>query len=324
LLSLIGSVALELITRLKAGGIIVNEHTLTLEETRRHVDVLGRWFDFIELRDLAGRLGRRSSKPFCLLTFDDGKCSNATVTAPELERLGVPAVFLVVSEFLGGTIPLWFDRYRLLQRKLGTFPAGLSPNSVKQLPFALLIERIDRACKLHGIDASANDEGVAPMTWDQARQLHKLGFSIGAHGTTHAILTRERRASALRNIANSISTVGLQLGEPCTSFAFPNGNYTAELAQYAVSCGAQFVMTTEPTWADATFHLWRLPRLQLFGSQSRGRIELKIAASATGRILLNPDGTHRTYARLNKLARTRRRKRPDGEPYERNCHPQSI
>jgi peptidoglycan/xylan/chitin deacetylase (PgdA/CDA1 family) len=319
-----GSAALELTTRLKAGGIIVNEHTLTRDETLRHVDILGRWFEFIALTDLPERLARRSGKPFCLLTFDDGKCSNATVTAPELKRLGVPAVFFVVSEFLDGKAPLWFDTYRLLRKKLGTLPAGLSPRAIKQLPYALLVERIERACSQHGIDRSANDEDMAPMTWDQARNLRKLGFSIGGHGATHAIMTRERKADAFENIAKSLSAVGSQIGEPCTSFAFPNGNYTAELAKHVLHCGARFAMTTEPTWADATFPLWRLPRLQLFGSQNRGRIELKIAVSATGRILLNPDGTGRAYAALNNLAKAAQGKQRELEPCHRDCRREGV
>ena len=42
--------------------------------------------------------------------------SNATETAPELTRLGVPAVFYVVTSFLSNGDPLWFDRYGALRR----------------------------------------------------------------------------------------------------------------------------------------------------------------------------------------------------------------
>ncbi|MDD5303375.1 MAG: hypothetical protein PHS14_09725, partial [Elusimicrobia bacterium] len=81
----IGSTAMALAARFRSGGVIVNEHTLSREQTRAHVDALARWFDFIHLDDLPVRLGRRQRRPFCLLTFDDGKRSNATVTAPELK-----------------------------------------------------------------------------------------------------------------------------------------------------------------------------------------------------------------------------------------------
>jgi len=296
------SAALALAARFKSGGIIVNEHTLTRDETRNHVEALHRHFDFIHLNDLPARLKARGKKPFCLLTFDDGKRSNATVTAPELERLGVPAVFFVVTSFLGTDKALWFDRYRLLQNK-GAVPAGLSTRVIKQLPHDLLAERIEKACCQHDLAIGPNDEDVVAMTWDHVRSLHRRGFAIGAHGVTHAIMTRETKPEAFKNIAASIERVSAETGETCRSFAFPNGNYTAELARHAMSCGAQMVMTTEPTWADQSFPLWRLPRIQLFGPQSRSKIEMKVAASAMGRILENPDGTGRVYCAVNRFAK---------------------
>jgi hypothetical protein len=63
------------------------------------------------------------------------------------------------------------------------------------------------------------------------------------------------------------------------------------------------VMTTEPTWADESFPLWRLPRLQFFGLDSPGKIKLKTAVAASGQILNNPDGTGKTYQVINRLAR---------------------
>lgn len=302
MLSALGTAAMSLAARFKAGGVIVNEHTLTREQVRVHVEALGRWFDFIHPDDLPDRLGRRLRRPFCLMTYDDGVRSNATEIAPELERLGVPACFFVVTGFLGGQTPLWFDLYSMLKKRLGTPPPGLSARVVKQLPHDLLKERIERACRQHGVIANLDDDDVAPMTWDHARDLHKRGFSIGAHGAKHAILTRETKEDAFDDIARSIAHVSAETGAQCSSFAFPNGNYTAELAQHAISCGARMVMTTEPTWADSRFPLWRLPRVQLFGYQDRAKLELKIAASATGRILRSGDGTGLVYRAINRLS----------------------
>ena len=90
----------------KPTGVIINEHTLTASQTRLHVETLSRWFDFIHYDELLDRISRPRSRPFCLLTFDDGKRSNATITAPELERLGVPAVFYVPTRFLTDGFPL--------------------------------------------------------------------------------------------------------------------------------------------------------------------------------------------------------------------------
>jgi len=283
-------------------GLIVNEHTLTTAQTRAHVDILGRWFDFIHHDDLLDRIERPRRRPFCLLTFDDGKRSVYATTAPELERLGVPAVFYVTTQFLSDGRPLWFDDYEALLASPGAVPSGLERDTIKQLPMDLIRERLERACARCGVSANRNDEDVAAMSWDQARDLSRRGFTIGAHGFAHAVLTRETAANAISGIERSIADVTAQIGKPCPTFAFPNGNYTAALAHHAVTCGVRTVMTTEPMWADRRFPVWRLPRLQLFGEQKRLKIDLKVALAATGRILSNPDDTGRVYCHIVRLS----------------------
>ena len=112
------SFLLALVRQVKRGGVIINEHDLTSAQTRRHVEVLRRWFDFIRLDELPRRLAQPGRRPFCLLTFDDGKRCNVTEIAPELERLGVPAVFYVTTAFLTNGTALWFDRRKALVRAL--------------------------------------------------------------------------------------------------------------------------------------------------------------------------------------------------------------
>lgn len=305
MLSVLARAAMAAAARLRAGGLIVNEHTLTPEQMRLHVEALGRWFDFIALEDLPARLLRPGKRPFCLLTFDDGHRSNATMAAPELERLGVPAVFFVTTGFMSTPEQHWFSLYAALGRKLGSLPPSLSPRAVKQLPHDMLRARLERVCREHGVVPDPEDEHATSMSWDQARALRRKGFAIGAHGYTHAVMTRETRADARANIARSIEEVTRELGEPCASFAFPNGNYTADLALHAQSRGARFVFTAEPTWADADFPLWRLPRVQLFSDHDAPRIDLKVAVSALGRFVPNGDGTGTLYAEVNRLARRR-------------------
>jgi len=297
------SFLLALVRQVKRGGVIINEHDLTSAQTRRHVGVLGRWFDFIRLDELPRRLAQPGRRPFCLLTFDDGKRCNVTEIAPELERLGVPAVFYVTTAFLTNGTALWFDRRKALVRALGQCPAGLELETLKQLPFAALNERLDRACAQFGVRPEVESDDVRPMSWDEARILARCGFSIGAHGQTHAILTRETKERAFAEIEESLAKVSSELGTPCNTFAFPNGNYSLELAQHALRFGATTAMTTEPTWVEHGSSFWRLPRIQLFGEFTRNRIELKIALAALRGVLANPDGSGREYRRFDKQRR---------------------
>src|SRR5580692_11063470 len=110
---------LALASKLKGGGVIINGHTLTRSQTRLQLETLGRWFDFIGLEELPVRLNRAPGRPFCLLTFDDGKRNNFTEIAPELERARVPAVFYVTTEPLSSGACLWFDQRSQLITHLG-------------------------------------------------------------------------------------------------------------------------------------------------------------------------------------------------------------
>jgi peptidoglycan/xylan/chitin deacetylase (PgdA/CDA1 family) len=274
----------------QGGGVIVCGHTLSAAQARFQVEVLGRWFDFIHHDELPARLSRPRGRPFCLLTFDDGKRSNATELAPELERLGVPAAFYVVTRFLSGGRPLWFDRQEALVRALGRTPPGLEQPTLKRLPLDEAQERLDRACAAAGVTLDLASDDVRAMSWDDARALARRGFTIGAHGLHHAIVTNEKEEDARMDIVRSIAEVSRELGSMCVTYAFPNGNCTDVLARHAQAAGAATVMTTEPTWVTRQSALWRLPRVQLFGEQTRSRIELKLAAAATGRLLANPNG----------------------------------
>src|SRR5260221_8127565 len=141
----VASFFLALACRLSRGGIIVNGHTLTRSQTRLQLETLGRWFDFIRLEELPSRLLQPARRPFCLLTFDDGKRSHFTEIAPELELRRVPAGFYVTTEPVSTGSWLWFDQRGQLVRKRGHCPAGLEPQTLKKLHFSALKERYDRA-----------------------------------------------------------------------------------------------------------------------------------------------------------------------------------
>jgi len=293
MINLAATFLLAFVRRIKRGGVIINEHTLTKAQTRFHVTVLSRWFDFIRLTDLPYRWAQPTQRPFCLLTFDDGKRSNFTETAPELERLRVPAVFYVTTEPVTTGSCQWFDKREQLVKAIGRCPAGLDLQSLKQLPFDLLMKRLEKACADYNFKPGDESDDLRPMSWEEVRSLNRRGFTIGAHGLTHAILTREKRKRAFAEIEESLAKATLEVGAPCTTFAFPNGNYNTELVWHAVRCGASTLMTTDPGWVDERAVLWRLPRVQLFGSASRARIESKIALAAFKGILANPNGSGR-------------------------------
>lgn len=293
--NLLRHLVIKLSNYVRPGGIIICGHTQDRQQTRQVIEALGRHFEFIHHDDLLPRLAKKKVKPFCLLTFDDGKKINATETALEMERLGVPGMFYVVSEHLSGRQTLLMEDYKALKSKIKLLPPHLGLDRPKELPHAVLKERLAKACESFQVKADLSDPCVGPMSWDDARILHEKGFTVGAHSLRHSIMTNEPEDLALEDIRQSIAAVTREIGFPCKSYAFPNGNYTKYLACHAIECGVETVMTTEPMWANTSFPPWRLPRIQIYSSYNSTRVVTKILAALPGVLLKNPDGTGRHY-----------------------------
>jgi peptidoglycan/xylan/chitin deacetylase (PgdA/CDA1 family) len=282
--------------RFKRGGVILNYHTPTAAQMREQIELWAPYFDFIHHDELGKRLEHRGKKPFCLITYDDGKKSNLTEVAPVLKTYGVPGVFYVVTKFVGGELPvLWFDTYHQFVKHIGRRPQALDPVALKRLPHAERLALLEKTYEAHGFRFEHRDADTTPMSWDEVRQLHAQGHTIGAHSETHPILTTIPAAEAKSEIERSITTVSEKLGAPCSSFAFPNGNYTEELARHALHCGARTVMTTEPMWMRRAEQPWRVPRVQIHFERDTRQHRFKMFVASLGWVLKNPDDTGRQY-----------------------------
>ncbi|MCG8619943.1 MAG: polysaccharide deacetylase family protein [Desulfobacterales bacterium] len=284
-------------------GIILGHHTQGGDQIRREVDALYRLVDFIGHDEMIRRLKqggvRSGGKPFCLLTFDDGKKINADDTATALEALGIPAVFYLVTGAVTHGTPLWFDKRNALVRGQGRLPEILKPEALKQLPLSEIRARLD-ACNADNLSPpDMSDPSVAPMSWEDARRLDRKGFSIGAHTVSHPVLTNESKDTAEKEIRDSIETVSREIGRQCPSFAFPNGNWSPELARYTVSCGVKTIMATTPVWVRKESCTWALPRIDIYNHYDKRRIWMKLTAALPGCLLKNPNGSGRRYVFRN-------------------------
>lgn len=265
-------------------GVIINNHLQGRREIRAQVDTLARDFDFIGLDELKSAIKQRRKRPFCLLTFDDGKQIQVEATE-ELERLGIPAAIYVVTASMDSPEPLWFDKLRALREAGVPLPDDLQQSHIKKHPLADIQPRVDEACRRFGVDAEAEDPRSQAFAWETARDLDRRGFTIGAHTVDHAILTNETFSKAERQIRASIEAVSEALGKPCTTFAFPRGRYTDDLLRMAQAAGAEDTMTTEPVWVRRDTPLIRLPRVQLSERASPDKCRAKLVAALPGFIL---------------------------------------
>jgi peptidoglycan/xylan/chitin deacetylase (PgdA/CDA1 family) len=204
-----------------------------------------------------------------LVTFDDGFRNNLTYAVPELERQGIPALFLVTTGYIGTNRLLW--PYEVEERVLQwTQPRLPMPGDRPSIPLptapvsrAAVAERIEQFCKMLQDDACQTYLDVLRaggecqlnenlhelhdfLTWDEVRDLDRRGFAIGSHTDEHPILTRLPRERLQQELRDSKATIERQLGRACHSIAYPNGgsdDVSAEVFGAAAEAGFRFGFT---------------------------------------------------------------------------------
>ena len=274
-------------------GIVLNNHVQTAVQIRAQVEALSPFFDFIGYDELQPRLNISCrGRPFCLLTFDDGKAVNAEETAPELLRLGVPGVFFLTTGFVGRDEPLWFDRFATLRR--AGVPSLADLVFWKSMAWQERDRAMERLCKESGMEADLTDSTVRMMSWGDAVRLQGQGFEIGSHTERHAVLTMETMDEACRQLTSSLQALA-DHGLRTRTFAFPNGNCNRELVQSALQSGFESTFSTAPVWLGRSEEMSCLPRLFLKETADAFYIHKKLLAARPGFVLHNSNGARRRY-----------------------------
>lgn len=215
------------------------------------------------------------------ITFDDGYADNATIAAPILAKLRLPATFFVATGFLDGG-RMWNDtvieairiargrRLDLSAVGLGEWPCGNDAERV--VTIAGLLDRLKylpQAERQAKVDAVGSAVGLAErsdlmMTRQQVRELRRYGMSIGAHTITHPILTTLGIDEARREIADGRRDLEETLGERVKLFAYPNGkparDYDAVHVALVREMGFDAAVATAWGVADRNSDRFQLPR----------------------------------------------------------------
>lgn len=161
------------------------------------------------------------------LSFDDGFENNFVNAAPVLAQRRVPALFFLVSRFIGAS---------------------------------------DADVVKHWFDPSQIHRPVRPMSWAQARELLAQGHDLGAHTQTHPRLSdltgdAERQR---REIVDCKAEIEAGAGAECRWFSYPYGAMGEQTREFAAQAGYAACFTgvrgqVQPGRTD----LLRIPRHQL-------------------------------------------------------------
>ena len=266
-------------------------------------------FDIVTLDDAVARLshaGRRSDKPFVVITFDDGYRDNRDYALPIMRRHNAPFTMFVTSGFADRTARLWWVELEEAIRaqpkisvridKILIEKPARTPDE-KQAAFneiywmlrggaeERLLAVIADMCGQAGIEPAAIATGLC-MDWEELRGVAADPLcTIGVHTVTHPMLAKHDDAFARREIVECRDAIESHLGVKARHLAYPvGGPGSAGARDFALAAELDFAsgVTTRPgmLFSEHGAHLMALPRLSVNGNwQDRRYLEVLLSGA---------------------------------------------
>ena len=114
------------------------------------------------------------------------------------------------------------------------------------------------------------------VSWDDARELHRNGLTLGAHTRTHPLLPELPRADAEEEIAGSRADLARALGEPVETFAYPFGRWDEATAEAVRRAGFGCAVSIRTGRNCAATPPYALRRVEIHGDESFFRFRLAV------------------------------------------------
>jgi peptidoglycan/xylan/chitin deacetylase (PgdA/CDA1 family) len=174
------------------------------------------------------------------VTFDDAYRSVLELGLPILDRLGLVATVFAVTDLIGSERPMQWPG---IDRWLG----------------------------------GPHERELMPMSWPELRTLTDAGWEIGSHTGCHPHLTEIDDDALQDELAHSKAACEDHLDGPCTSLAYPYGNFDARVVTATAGAGYRAAATL-PSRQHAREALeW--PRVGVYHKDDDMRFRLKVSPS---------------------------------------------
>lgn len=218
---------------------------ITVEQFRKHVEIIKSYFSPMTLRDLL-RAYEKGSVPenTVVITFDDGYSDFAELAFPILEKEQVPATLFVTTGFVNGDIWLWPDqiRYAISKTKINniklpaieksldvaTDPQGcwnVIANYCISIPNEKKLSFIDQVFRQLQVEKpNIVPDEFRPLSWLQIRDMTKRGLDIGSHSISHPILTKLSDQELFKELSQSKHKLMEEVNQEIDVFCYPNGS----------------------------------------------------------------------------------------------------
>jgi peptidoglycan/xylan/chitin deacetylase (PgdA/CDA1 family) len=185
------------------------------------------------------------------ITVDDGFRDFLDNAHPVFTTFELPATMFLVSDFLDGTLWLWFNQFDyLLKRTKRKVENGAAlRKALQRMPEIARMERMAELQAELEVDIPKQPPAeYAPLTWDEVRSLSRKNVEFGPHTRTHPILSTLTVDELRDEIAGSKHRVDAELGSSSLHFCYPNGtraDFTPDVIAVVKECGFKSAVTTE-------------------------------------------------------------------------------
>jgi len=241
---------------------------VTPEELDIFLSYLTRYFDCGALATQHERYlnGEKTARPLLAVTFDDAQYDNYSNARPVLARHGVKASFFVPVLAVERQELLWHDRLgfailamlkqgvagqQILSQLLDDagMPEIVGVNVTSKIAQAAKDLTLENRLRLVEALVAASAPAKAPafarlMTFEELAVLAADGHEIGSHSMTHCMMPECGDIELEYEVAESRKVLQGRIGQPISSFCYPNGNSDTRTAHAVAQAGYQRAITT--------------------------------------------------------------------------------
>lgn len=179
----------------------------------------------------------RLSKPFFLLSFDDGLAEFYHIISPILLRKGIPAICFLNSEFVDNKNLFYRYKASLLIEEVTknkTVTDKISRHFKNDKDFktnilnlqysnSYILDNIAKELHFNFDDFLLNEKPY--LTTNQILELSLKGFHFGAHSVNHPLYNQIELNEQLSQTKDSINFIAKKFNPPFHTFSFPFTDY---------------------------------------------------------------------------------------------------
>jgi len=261
--------------------------SVTPESFEAHVACLVRSYAVLRLEDAVRLVAEHRPLPpnAVAITFDDGYADNLAA-ARTLARYGASATFYLTAGCLDGGAPFWPAELRHLlsamrepRTVVASDAARVEVDVTTDAARTASVRRLTKAFKSHPIPVREDlrrqlrrlsAAGAMPrvmLTWDEVREMHALGMTIGSHTMTHPNLPSAGIDAARLELTDARARIEAEIGAPVTMFSYPNGGadryMTPDVQRLVREAGYAAATTSRNAFAGPGSDVFALERVQV-------------------------------------------------------------